>query len=216
MAAVGGGGTGKSRILERFLTGRLQNYWQYDPTILETVTTYRELPLDGDSDFQGVTLHLTDVSGQAEYSALRSVDCYRLQHLIMICFSIDSRASLEYAQSECMEEVRQGCHRDIPFVLVGCQSDKRGRIDTEVSVYEAHWAAMEMGAAAYFECSAFTGDGVDDLLQGCCEIALTWVWPERSRAALGRDEIKSRRDKKRITSRLRRGKRGWSPGCILM
>ncbi|KIJ30754.1 hypothetical protein M422DRAFT_36466 [Sphaerobolus stellatus SS14] len=183
MAAIGGGGIGKSYIFERFLTGRVTGNGQYDPTIIDTVTTYRELATGIKSQVHGVTLHLTDVSGQTEYEQLRARDCYPLQHLVMICFSVDSYRSLEFAKHQCFEEFNFYNRNNIPYVLVGCQSDKRGHHDNEeeVSVDEARWTALEIGAVAYFECSAVTGEGVDDLFQKCSEIALNWDWEDVKR-----------------------------------
>ncbi|BHF59325.1 hypothetical protein SprV_0100228200 [Sparganum proliferum] len=76
-----------------------------------------------------------------------------------------------------------------PIILVGCQSDKRlgdgGSVATLGGQFvlpsEGHKAAAQLGAAAYLECSAKTGDGITEVFNKAFELGIGLQSPNDKR-----------------------------------
>lgn len=148
---------------------------------------------DVEVDGKHVELALWDTAGQEDYDRLRPLS-YPDSHVILICFAVDSPDSLDNVQEKWISEVLHFCV-NLPIVLVACKKDLRDdpRIIDElrrtnqrpVTYQEGANMAQKIGARAYLECSAKTGNGVRE------------VFETATRAALSSKPVKSKsRDKK--------------------
>ncbi|CCJ28414.1 unnamed protein product [Pneumocystis jirovecii] len=109
---------------------------------------------------------LWDTAGQEEFDRLRSLS-YADTHVIMICFSVDSRGSLENVQSKWVAEIASHCE-GVKLVLVALKCDLR-ELEDEITPYnncnmngqhryiqyeEGLSVAKFIRAVRYLECSA--------------------------------------------------------------
>lgn len=161
---VGDGACGKTSLLYVFTLGEFPT--EYHPTVFENYVT--DCRIDG----KAVQLALWDTAGQEEYERLRPLS-YNNSHVILIGFAIDEPDSLENARSKWVEEVRKYCS-GVPYLLVGLKKDLR--LDADVTKYvqfhQGDSAARQIGAKRYLECSALTGEGVDDIFETAIRTSL--------------------------------------------
>ena len=76
-------------------------------------------------DNQHIELSLWDTAGQEEFDRLRSLS-YDDTHTIMLCFSVDSKDSLENVESKWVGEIAENC-QGVKLVLVALKCDLRER-----------------------------------------------------------------------------------------
>ena len=111
-----------------------------------------------------VELYLTEVGGHALFAPMK--DRYLAEcPYVLACFDTTRRSTLD-AVLERYKSYKQ--HLTPPAspqlaLLVGCKSDRRA--DAEVTSDEGEEQASEAGLAGYVECSAATGDGVEELFE---------------------------------------------------
>ncbi|CAO3626561.1 unnamed protein product [Cunninghamella blakesleeana] len=115
LVVVGDGSIGKSSILNVFIKGVFPQ--DYLPTVFENYV--HELTVDG----QTVELSIWDTAGQEEFDRLRSLS-YADTHVVMMCYAVDSRDSLENIPNKWMEEVIDQCP-NAKLVLVALKCDLR-------------------------------------------------------------------------------------------
>ena len=72
-----------------------------------------------------IELSLWDTAGQEEFDRLRSLS-YDDTHTIMLCFSVDSKDSLENVESKWVAEIAENC-QGVKLVLVALKCDLRER-----------------------------------------------------------------------------------------
>ena len=70
-----------------------------------------------------IELSLWDTAGQEEFDRLRSLS-YDDTHTIMLCFSVDSKDSLENVESKWVGEIAENC-AGVKLVLVALKCDLR-------------------------------------------------------------------------------------------
>lgn len=174
LVIVGDGMCGKTCLLIVFSKGSFPEV--YVPTVFENYVS--NLTVDG----RNVALALWDTAGQEDYDRLRPLS-YPNADVLLVCFSIDSPDSLENVKDKWYAEVQQYCPKT-PIVLVGCKVDLRDDPTTieelrkqrppqrPVSYEEGRSTASSIGAAAYCECSARTGQGVHQVFQVATQQAL--------------------------------------------
>ncbi|KAJ7609903.1 GTP-binding protein rho5 [Roridomyces roridus] len=172
LVIVGDGACGKTSLLIVFSHGAFPE--TYVPTVFENYVT--DIQVDG----RPVELALWDTAGQEDYDRLRPLS-YPDAHVILICFALDDPDSLENVREKWMPEVLHFCPR-LPVLLVGCKLDLRNdaRVISElaranqspVSCEEGRVAAKAIGAYRYLECSARTGQGVQEVFQDAAAVAL--------------------------------------------
>lgn len=131
-------------------------------------------------DGKSVQLALWDTAGQEEYERLRPLS-YSKAHAILIGFAVDSPDSLDNASTKWIQEVRELCP-GVPVLLVGLKKDlrtnpaaieeMRKKSINFVSPTHAEQVARDIGARRYLECSALTGEGVDDVFEVATRAAL--------------------------------------------
>lgn len=129
-----------------------------------------------------IELSLWDTAGQEEFDRLRSLS-YDDTHAIMLCFSVDSKDSLENVESKWIREIAENCH-GVNLVLVALKCDLREQNDEpadgeepqekkEMINYEQGLAvARRINALRYLECSAMRNRGVNEVFTEAARVAL--------------------------------------------
>ncbi|KAK9455103.1 small GTPase superfamily, partial [Dipodascopsis uninucleata] len=171
---LGDGACGKTSLLNVFTRGYFPQV--YEPTVFENYV--HDIFVDGTA----VQLSLWDTAGQEEFDRLRSLS-YSDTHTIMLCFSIDSRDSLENVQSKWVGEIADHCE-GVKLVLVALKCDLRSASAEEgqeggesrrpyISYDEGLQVAQKIGALRYLECSAKKNRGVNECFTEAARCALS-------------------------------------------
>lgn len=161
LVIIGDGACGKTSVLYVFTLGKFPQ--EYHPTVFENYVT--DCRVDGIK----VTLTLWDTAGQEEYERLRPFS-YSKADVILIGFAVNDRESLVNARTKWAEEALRYCP-NAPIILIGLKKDLRllGPTDPQfknlVSYEDAQQVARQIGAKKFLECSALTGEGVDDVFE---------------------------------------------------
>ncbi|KAJ1901139.1 GTP-binding protein Rho1 [Kickxella alabastrina] len=173
LVIVGDGACGKTCLLIVFSKGTFPEV--YVPTVFENYVA------DVEVDGRHVELALWDTAGQEDYDRLRPLS-YPDSHVIIICFAIDSPDSLDNVQEKWISEVLHFCF-GLPIILAGCKMDLRNDPATiaelrshnqsPVSFKEGEDVSNKIGAAAYYECSAKTNEGVREVFDGATRAAMS-------------------------------------------
>ncbi|CCH61441.1 hypothetical protein TBLA_0E03870 [Henningerozyma blattae CBS 6284] len=193
---LGDGACGKTSLLNVFTRGYFPKV--YEPTVFENYI--HDIFVDG----KHITLSLWDTAGQEEFDRLRSLS-YADTDTIMLCFSIDSRDSLENVEHKWVGEIADHCE-GVKLVLVALKCDLRNK-DNEannminptlikqqttnsdrnniqsngsqlISYDEGVAMAKKISALRYLECSAKLNKGVNEAFTEATRVVLT---PDSSR-----------------------------------
>ncbi|KAK9332075.1 small GTPase superfamily [Lipomyces starkeyi] len=172
LVIVGDGACGKTSLLSVFTLGEFPK--EHLPTVFETYVT--DCRVDGKS----VQLALWDTAGQEEYERLRPLS-YSKAHVILVGFAVDTPDSLDNVAAKWITEINELCP-NIPIILVGLKKDlrqdsrameeSRRRGQRFVTPAEAELVARQVGARKYLECSALTGEGVDNVFEAATRASL--------------------------------------------
>ncbi|ANB11778.1 Rho family GTPase RHO1 [Sugiyamaella lignohabitans] len=164
IVCVGDGGCGKTCMLQTYAMGEFP--LTYVPTVFENYFTKIKTP-----GGKNVELALWDTAGQEEYDRLRALS-YPEVDIVLICFSVDSPASLDNVYDKWIPEVSHYC-QGVPFILVGLKTDLRQDLTTiqhlqsrglrPITPDEGKAVAKRYGAYKYMECSSKTMTGVKDI-----------------------------------------------------
>lgn len=138
-----------------------------------------------------IELSLWDTAGQEEFDRLRSLS-YDDTHAIMLCFSVDSKDSLENVESKWVGEIAENC-QGVKLVLVALKCDLREQDTDEPTVdgqprekkdlitYDQGLeVARRISALRYLECSAMKNRGVNEAFTEAARVALS-VKPQGSK-----------------------------------
>jgi Ras-related C3 botulinum toxin substrate 1 len=148
---VGDGAVGKTCMLISYTTGHFPE--EYIPTVFDNYTA--NVMVEG----KPISLGLWDTAGQEDYDRLRPLS-YPATDVFLVCFSVDSKTSLENVENKWLPEINKFCP-ETAFVLVGTKSDFRdeppaGKANQLVPVSDAQAVSVRKGAKRYIECSART------------------------------------------------------------
>ncbi|KKF97123.1 GTP-binding protein RHO3 [Ceratocystis platani] len=121
LVLLGDGACGKTSLLNVFTRG-------YFPTVYEP-TVFENYVHDIFVDYVHIELSLWDTAGQEEFDRLRSLS-YDDTDLIMLCYSVDSKDSLENVESKWVGEIADNCP-GTKLVLVALKCDLRESADDE-------------------------------------------------------------------------------------
>jgi len=180
LVLLGDGACGKTSLLNVFTRG-------YFPTVYEP-TVFENYVHDIYVDNVHIELSLWDTAGQEEFDRLRSLS-YDDTHAIMLCFSVDSKDSLENVESKWVGEIADNC-QGVKLVLVALKCDLREQSndnDGEVEVgsegtrekkdmityNQGLDVARRIGALRYLECSAMRNRGVNEAFTEAARVALS-------------------------------------------
>ncbi|ANZ75040.1 Small GTPase of the Rho/Rac subfamily of Ras-like proteins [Komagataella phaffii CBS 7435] len=171
LVIVGDGACGKTSLLYVFTLGEFPT--EYHPTVFENYAT--DCRVDG----KAVRLALWDTAGQEEYERLRPLS-YAKAHAILIGFALDTPDSLDNVGTKWIEEVRSFVP-NAPRILVGLKKDIRQQqcnpedpesVRQFVFPQQGEAMAKRIDARKYIECSALTGEGVDDVFETATRASL--------------------------------------------
>lgn len=187
LVLLGDGASGKTSLLNVFTRG-------YFPTVYEP-TVFENYVHDIFVDNVHIELSLWDTAGQEEFDRLRSLS-YDDTDLIMLCYSVDSKDSLENVESKWVGEIADNCP-GVKLVLVALKCDLREQENEEeggeggesatqaqASTEEPHEkrptinydqgleVARRINAARYLECSAMRNRGVNEAFTEAARVAL--------------------------------------------
>ncbi|TVY15979.1 GTP-binding protein RHO3 [Lachnellula arida] len=135
-----------------------------------------------------IELSLWDTAGQEEFDRLRSLS-YDDTHAIMLCFSVDSKDSLENVESKWTSEIADNC-QGVKIVLVALKCDLREQDNEDddsteatngaqqekkptISYNQGLEVARRIGALRYLECSAMRNRGVNEAFTEAARVALS-------------------------------------------
>jgi Ras homolog gene family, member A len=135
--------------------------------------------LDVEVEKRRVELELVRTWGPEDYDRIRPLS-YPGAHAIILCFSIVDPESFKNIEEKWVPEVTHFCP-GVPFILVGCKADLRHHRQTmdnlmkaekrPVSKEEGEAMSKKIGAKAYLECSAKTGDGGAEVFRTIAAVA---------------------------------------------
>jgi Rho family protein len=132
-----------------------------------------------------IELSLWDTAGQEEFDRLRSLS-YDDTHAIMLCFSVDSKDSLENVESKWVGEIAENC-QGVKLVLVALKCDLREQSADEeadadgqqrekkemINYNQGLEVARRINALRYLECSAMRNRGVNEAFTEAARVALS-------------------------------------------
>ncbi|MCJ1287347.1 Rho GTPase [Xylographa opegraphella] len=175
LVLLGDGACGKTSLLNVFTRG--------EPTVFENYVH------DIFVDNVHIELSLWDTAGQEEFDRLRSLS-YDDTHTIMLCFSVDSKDSLENVESKWVGEIAENC-QGVKLVLVALKCDLREKHSEEEEDNGDHAqaqrkeekefidykrgleVAQRIQALRYLECSAKKNRGVNEAFTEAARVALS-------------------------------------------
>ncbi|KYK58936.1 hypothetical protein DCS_00063 [Drechmeria coniospora] len=182
LVLLGDGASGKTSLLNVFTRG-------YFPTVYEP-TVFENYVHDIFVDNVHIELSLWDTAGQEEFDRLRSLS-YDDTDLIMLCYSVESKDSLENVESKWVGEIADNCP-GVKLVLVALKCDLREADDYDVaeasnaadgeqpaekgpiiSYDQGLEVARRIGASRYLECSAMKNRGVNEAFTEAARVALS-------------------------------------------
>ena len=165
-------------VFENYVHGK-----QSIPTIRRQLANY--VSTDIFVDGVHIELSLWDTAGQEEFDRLRSLS-YDDTHAIMLCFSVDSKDSLENVESKWVGEIAENC-QGVKLVLVALKCDLReqgGDEESEeggqhketkemINYNQGLDVARRINALRYLECSAMRNRGVNEAFTEAARVALS-------------------------------------------
>ncbi|KAM3508125.1 hypothetical protein MY11210_006850 [Beauveria gryllotalpidicola] len=187
LVLLGDGACGKTSLLNVFTRG-------YFPTVYEP-TVFENYVHDIFVDSVHIELSLWDTAGQEEFDRLRSLS-YDDTDLIMLCYSVDSKDSLENVESKWVGEIADNC-AGVKLVLVALKCDLREQTEEEdteevagasagaaetaeplekkplITYEQGLEVARRIGASRYLECSAMKNRGVNEAFTEAARVALS-------------------------------------------
>lgn len=136
-----------------------------------------------------IELSLWDTAGQEEFDRLRSLS-YDNTDVVVLCFSVDSKDSLENVESKWVGEIQENCP-GVKLVLVALKCDLRENTEEEddaaanaaegtqrekkpmISYDQGLEVARRIKALRYLECSAMRNRGVNEAFTEAARVALS-------------------------------------------
>ncbi len=174
LVVVGDGCAGKTCMLGAFIDGKIDPN-AYVPTVIDNHSKALTLTNTNES----VVLNLWDTAGQEAYDTLRKVT-YDKTDLFLLCSPVDNRTALANVKTCWAGEIRNQVG-DVPIFFVSTKTDLRAdektvsemRRDNKspVTFEEARAVAKDIGAVGFAECSALTGDGIENVFQEAAQFA---------------------------------------------
>lgn len=127
---------------------------------------------------QAISLGIWDTAGQSEFDTIRPLS-YPQTDVFLICFAVDSPASLQNITAKWLPEITQYCPK-VPYLLIGLKSDLRVSSANLglVSQTQAKDIAHEIDAFCYLECSALTQEGLRQVFDEAARCVIAQVKPK--------------------------------------
>ncbi|KAJ3246048.1 GTP-binding protein Rho1, partial [Chytriomyces hyalinus] len=165
LAVVGDGACGKS-CLQKVFTHQLFPTMDFVENF-ETYTTTAWI----EESRQHVNIEMLDIGGQEDYDTLRHRS-YNCANVVLLVFSVDQPFACANILYKWLPEIK--CYRPLtPIILVALKIDLRTDKSTlsllaksnehPITTAEGEDLAQKIGAMTYLECSALTGEGVNEV-----------------------------------------------------
>ena len=125
---------------------------------------------------QEIELELWDTAGTEDLDRLRPLS-YPDSDVLLVCFSIISKSSLENVRSKWVSEIKHHAP-EAPFLLVGFKTDLRNdaeilkKVGSTLEISEGIAMAKELGSKGYVECSALTQENLAFVFKTAARVAL--------------------------------------------
>jgi Ras family protein A len=163
LVVIGDGACGKTCLLIKKKDGKMPD--SYVPTVFENYVV--EIPVKE----KVYEVSLWDTAGQEDYAHIRPLS-YEGVQVILLCVGLDSIDSLDNVEAKWLPEIQQHC-KDVPFIIVGTKSDLKA--EGKAVVTEAQLKALvdKCGkmCQGYRQCSALSGEGVNELFEYSCIVS---------------------------------------------
>ncbi|KAJ3235610.1 GTP-binding protein Rho1 [Chytriomyces hyalinus] len=167
LVVVGDGAIGKTCLLVVYARQSFPH--TYVPTVFENYTANVWI----EESRQRVDIGLWDTAGQEDYDSLRWLS-YDDANVFLVAFSVDDWQSYEHVVQKWLPEIKH-YRPTTPIILVALKTDLRTNEATlkslaqtnhrPINTEEGEYLAQRIGAVAYLECSALTGEGVNNVFQ---------------------------------------------------
>jgi small GTP-binding protein len=154
LTIIGRGECGKTSILYRLVKN------QFVPNIAATPVENEDINYTMGG--KKLLLKIWDTSGQDEYSRFRALTIPASDY-ILVCYSVKDISSFTEVQDSIIFIIKQKAPAHAKIVLCATKIDMRGPND--ITTEEGISLAKEIGAVAFFECSALTGAGVLEIFE---------------------------------------------------
>lgn len=156
-ALIGDPGVGKTALLTRYAK-------PLAPVSKLSPTTCDGFRVDLFVDSEAVSVSVHDVGGSDSMEPLQTLTL-GLANVVLVCFDVTNRNSLQSVALKWVPKIRQCCARDVKILLVGLQKDKRRDIrvlarlqqmgDEPITEGEGRRMARLLSCDGYAECSVF-------------------------------------------------------------
>eukprot|EP00941_MAST-03F_sp_MAST-3F-sp1_P003171 g3171.t1 len=175
VVTIGDGAVGKTCMLISYTKGSFPE--DYVPTIFDNYTAEVDTTSHGT-----VRLNLWDTAGQEDYDNIRGL-AYKEVDAFLIAFSVISPSSFSNVKEKWFPSITNSESSSAKVVLVGTKIDLRDDEETvealdkrnrkPVTKEEGIRLAKEIGAVAYVECAAITGEGLKEVFSAALKAGLT-------------------------------------------
>ncbi|KAJ9107864.1 hypothetical protein QFC19_002770 [Naganishia cerealis] len=175
LVVVGDGGCGKTCLLAVYAGGPFPA--EYVPTVFENLCKLTPSPLEPGKT---VELALWDTAGQEDFDRIRPLS-YAGVDVVLVVFAVNYRTSLANVADKWAPEISHFTPT-APLLLIGTKTDlrtsatelglMRAQGTSPVTFAEGQAMALEIGARAYRECSALTGEGVSEVFDHALRLCL--------------------------------------------
>ena len=165
LVVVGDGAVGKTSLLVRLETQQFPDHNNV-PTMWDEFSLKTTLN-DGKKDVV-IQLQCIDTCGQEDYDRLRPLN-YPQTNIFIICCDLARSYSVENVKNKWIPELKHWGPK-VPILIVGTKADLRRREkqnDTaflELAADVGEWAAL-----GCVECSALTGEGMEEVVERVTE-----------------------------------------------
>lgn len=160
VTVVGDGAVGKTTLILRYTEKRFREAYIQTMGVQFTV---KETEHEGDS----IKLILWDIAGQEDFRGMRK-NFYEGSSAAILCFDLTNLISFDHVENW-YREVSFYCG-NIPFVLIGNKSDLVSERTVTPEMVRSFTAREKI---PYFETSAKTGEGVNDMFQALIRLTRT-------------------------------------------
>ncbi|KAI8595083.1 GTP-binding protein rho1 [Dissophora ornata] len=166
LVVVGDGACGKTCML--MVHSKNEFPKKYVPTVFENYTMV--VP----HGKQQIELSLWDTAGQEDYDRLRPLS-YPESDVVMMCYSVDSVSSLDNLTEKWHPELAHFLE-SVPKIVIGLKTDLRDEAsEDDKERFVSYERGAQIAAALhckYYECSAKTGKGLQEVFQAAVKAAM--------------------------------------------
>ena len=164
--AVGYGGMGKTCMLIRYFRKEFPEI--FVPTVLEN--EYRDVEFDGEM-YNMTCWKAPGGHAPGDYDRLRPLS-YLDTDAFLLLHAVNCKNNFDDIETYWWPELKHHCP-GVPVILVGSKVDLRD--ENSLSFEEGRQMAEKIGAACYMECSALSGEGVNEIFVQGVELSLFYI-----------------------------------------